>query len=324
MSDTLWGLLTVDVENMNSPLMRGAYNRNLVSIEIIRPIIKICDQFNIKAVFFMSVYEHCKFDKERVREVAQYIADQGHDVQLHTHPYWCYGREHMWQYSLSEQTKIIKDGCDILFDWLGKYPIAHRAGAYGINRDTIKALHANDIYIDSSMYHEHSNCKISWSKNQLVEADGVVEIPVTGLYRQHYLMIGNRLRIKYRKNFIKTDIDWCTLDELTHYIHQAKSNSLKLMNLFMHSYSFLKFDPKLRNFSTNFKNKTNLETFLKICTQDLGVRFITIQQFWNKYKDNPELFLGNDFVPVTSVYVDLPQRLVTNLKKIFSGNGENS
>jgi hypothetical protein len=315
MNNFLWALLTVDLENMNTPLMRGAYSRNLLSIKVIRPIVKICEQYDIKAVFFVSVYEHCKFDKKTIGEVVQYLADKGHDVQLHTHPYWCYGREHMWQFSLAEQTEIIKDGRNLLFEWLGRYPIAHRAGAYGINQETIQALHANKIPIDSSMYYQHRNCKICWSKNRIVEKNGVIEIPLTGFYRQTYLCLAN-FKIRYRKKFIKTDIDWCTLDELIHFVSEAKANDIKIMNLFLHSYSLLKLDPKSGTITDDTKNSRILEQFLQTCVQDHSIRFITIQQFQEMYKRRPQQFIGNDFVPVVSRDINTSHYIISKLKSL--------
>ena len=120
MNDFLWAFLTVDLENMNTPFKRGAYSGNLLSIQAVRPILDICAQFDIQAVFFVSVYEHCKFDKKTIAEVVQYLANKGHDVQLHTPPYWCYGRDYLRHFSLAEQTEIIANGRDLLFEWLGK------------------------------------------------------------------------------------------------------------------------------------------------------------------------------------------------------------
>ena len=301
MKNSVFAFLTVDTENMNSPLQKGSYSENLLSIESIRPIIDLCLEFNIKAVFFLSVFEHCKFNKESIRDIAQFLDSQGHDVQLHTHPYWCYGREHMWQYSLNEQIKIIKEGRNLLFEWLGRHPIAHRAGAYGINRDTIKALQVNNIHIDSSMYFGHPNCKLSWSKNRLIEKNKIVQIPVTGFFRKKYITLGN-YKIKYRKKFVKTDIDWCSIDELVHFGRDAQDNNIKIMNLFMHSYSLLAYNSNFSNFSLNEKKKQTLKRFLKICTRNLNIRFITFQQFWDRYRINPQQFHGSDCVPVIPFY----------------------
>ena len=49
---------------------------------------------------------------------------------------------------------------DDVHKWSGAHPISHRAGAYGANTDTLKALKKLNLEIDSSNFAEHNNCKI--------------------------------------------------------------------------------------------------------------------------------------------------------------------
>jgi hypothetical protein len=284
---------------MNTSLAEGKYNLNLFSIDVVEPVLKIFSRFGVKAVFFASVFECCRFNKNTIRDVIQHIDSQGHDIQLHTHPFWCYGREHMWQYSLSEQIDIISHGCELLKEWTGRYPVAHRAGAYGINQNTLKALRENDIFIDSSMFHRYDNCKVTWSINEIVKKEGIVEVPVTGFFRQQYISLGC-CKIKYKKKFIKTDINWCSIDELFYFVEQAQKNNIKIMNLFMHSYSLLKYNSKSDRFDINESNKQKLMEFLQTCTQNKNIYFITIQKFWEMYQQDPHQFSGSNYVPTTS------------------------
>ena len=322
MDDKIWILFTVDLENMNTPLLEGRYDHNLFSMDVVEPLLKILDRYKIKAVFFASVFECYRFGENEIARLLRYIHSCGHDIELHTHPYWRYGKEHMWQYVLSEQIQIMRHGRDLLTDWIGRPPIAHRAGAYSISQESLNAMHVNKIHIDSSMFYGHHNCKINWSKNQLVEKNGVVEIPVTGFCRQRYIGL-NRMKIRYRKDFIKTDLDWCSLDELTHFIQQAKSNDLKIMNFFMHSYSLLEHDGHFRHFKLDLKKGQTLCRFLKFCTQDIDTQFITIQQFWNEYQNNPHQFMGDDFVPVGSVNIDIIQFFLTRLNDFVGRKRKN-
>src|SRR5207249_9066268 len=106
----------------------------------------------------------------------------GHEIQLHTHPDLMYDpkRQSMHEYSLAEQTTIIRDGMALLREWTGKAPIAHRAGSYGANKDTLKALHANGIFLDSSFFYRHGNCRLPFANlNSPFKADGIWEVPVT-------------------------------------------------------------------------------------------------------------------------------------------------
>ncbi len=92
----------------------------------------------------------------------------------------------------------------------------------------------------------------------------------------------------------------------------------------MHSYSLLKHDSHFRHFKPDLKKEQTLSEFLKICTQDLGIHFITMQQLWNKYQRIPQQFLGSDFVPVSSINIDIIQLFLARLKEIVGGKNKNS
>jgi hypothetical protein len=314
MNNPLWLIITIDFENMNSWLKEGRYEQSLFTVDVIQPLLDLLDQHNVKAVFFASVFEHCLFGKNAIRKALKYLDAKGHDVQLHTHPYWCYGREHMWQYSLDEQIEIINNGCELFKEWFGRYPIAHRAGAYGINQDTLKALRHNDIFIDSSMFHKRQNCKVSWSRNQITEKDGTLEIPVTGFYKEKFLNL-KLLKIKYRKKFIKTDIDWCSNEELLYFVDEAKKNNIKVVNFFMHSYSVLKYDEKFKRFDRNEIALQNLNRCLSTWAQDNQIRFITLQELLKLYKKDSHLISGSDYVPVVQENIDVFRILSEKFRK---------
>lgn len=297
MHNSIWVILTVDLENMNSPLTNGKYDQNLFSTDVVKPLIRIFDQYGIKAVFFASVFEYCRWDKKSVGKVLQYIDSKNHDIQLHTHPSWCYDRQHMWQYSLGDQIKILKHGRQLFKEFLDRYPIAHRAGAYGLNKDTLEALRQNKIFIDSSMFHGHRNCKQTWTRNKVVRHNGIIEIPVTGFYRDDHIDL-KFFRVRYRRRFIKTDLDWCSMGELLDFVEQAKQNNTKVINLFMHSYSIIKPDGTYSQFLPNDSFKKKLNRFLELCSQDETLRFITVQEFWDLYQNDPKIFSGSDHVPI--------------------------
>jgi peptidoglycan/xylan/chitin deacetylase (PgdA/CDA1 family) len=296
--------ITIDLENMNTPLQEGRYTRNLFSIETIEPLLEILEKLSLKAVFFASVFEYSRFGEDKISNVLQQLHTAGHEIQLHTHPSWCFDKEHMWQYSLEEQIKIIKHGKDLIIKWLGKTPVAHRAGAYGVNWDTIEALRRNQFSIDSSMFFENNNCKINWSANTVVCFDKIVEIPVTGFYRNYYLNL-ILFKYKYRRRFVKTDIDWSSYDELRKFIESATKHHLKVINLFMHSYSFIMHDGNYKNFQINTENTEKLETFLRFCLQYKNIQFMTMEEFLSAYRESPNLYIGNDYIPTMKRHVNI-------------------
>ena len=83
------------------------------------------------------------------------------------------------------------------------------------------------------------------SYNQLAKKDGVLEIPVTGFYKDEIITFGPLKYKRVKDRFCKTDIDFCGFDDLTWFLNEAVENNLSVINFFMHSYSLLKFHKKI-------------------------------------------------------------------------------
>ena len=242
------------------------------------------------------------------------------DIQLHTHPAWRddprdFGqirelkkrssyypqdKDFMFKCSLEEQVEILEHGIGCLISWCGVRPVAHRAGGYGLNQDTISALHRVGIPIDSSMHYLHSNSKLTWSINRVVARDGIVEVPVTGLRRHQVVTLGPKRWIR-QIPFCKTDLNACSLDELLWFVSQAKSNDIRVMNLWMHSYSLLSFDNSFRWFRPDHNRIERLTQFLLATVDDPDVVYMSMTDFWLHYQKSPENFMGSDYLPTRYV-----------------------
>ena len=98
-----------------------------------------------------------------MRSAVELSTKRGHEVQLHTHPVWVDPdrRLNMHQLPLDEQVAIIEQGKELLAQWSGTNPIAHRAGAYGLNEVTLQALRLTGLPVDCSMYYDHPNCMVN-------------------------------------------------------------------------------------------------------------------------------------------------------------------
>ena len=156
----LYVIITVDLEDSQRPavvfneeikelkqMIYGEINNKYFGFP---KILEICNSHNIKATFFISVFDSKKYGENSFKTICQVIKENGHDVQLHTHPRRAYDktRREMYLYSLDEQIEIIREGKELIKEWTGEYPIAHRAGAYGLNENTLVALKENNIPID--------------------------------------------------------------------------------------------------------------------------------------------------------------------------------
>lgn len=297
-------------------------------------IAEMCERYGMKATYFLDVYAHAYYGKEALRTVATTLDSRGHDVQLHTHPAWfqdkrdhrklrelkahssCFPADKYWMNlnSLDEQIDILHHGKDLLEQWLDKPVIAHRAGAYALDINTIHALQKVGIPVDSSMYHSHPRCKVTWSKNQLVEDEGLLEVPVTVLKREIYWCWGNRIRQKRGSQFVKTDINWCDFADLKTFISEGKKARLPVLNLFLHSYSLIKSDRYFIKFVPDKRAIKCFQEILAFCADDPDIKPVSMRELWTLHQQGKVQFGDNDFVPSTKAkLVNVPAKLSERL-----------
>jgi len=280
---------------------------------------RIFAKYQLSATFFVDVYESSLYGEEPVGRLCQELTSLGQDVELHTHPSWrddprdfsfirslkrdrAFGvqdKDFLYKCSLREQKIILEWGISFLERWIGRKPIAHRAGGYGANEDTLRALSKVGISIDSSMF-EHPNCRLDLNRNCFDHRHGVVEVPITGFDRILNLHFGIKVMTR-RYPFWRTDIDGCSLDDLLWYVDVASGMEKGIMNLFMHSYSLLRFDHTFRWFRPDREKRSLLEVFLKKVTGNKNVKIVSMSSFYDDYVIGKGSISLNDIKDVRSV-----------------------
>jgi hypothetical protein len=309
MNDTrkplLYLIVSVDTESSDSP--RGRERTDLLlpmfygkigdSFWGFPKIMEICDRHRCQATFFVSVFQYRQYGENSIQEVCRKICEKGHDVQLHTHPIWAYDRRYMYDFTLPEQIKIIGHGAELLEKWTGSRPVAHRAGGYGMNEDTFAALEANAIAVDSSVFHGEPRCRFAPTRNRVIETGRVVELPVTICHVKPEISLGP-LTFKQSPRYMKTDIDAASLEVLLRFVEEAKASHLRVMNLFLHSYSFLNFDSSFSCVRPDQGEVEKFDRFLAAVTGDPDIQIISVKRFHELYLENPEVFTGaSDDIP---------------------------
>jgi hypothetical protein len=153
---------------------------------------EVLDRHGLKAVFFVDPMPALLFGVQLIRDIVQPIIERGHDVQLHMHSEWLQyvqasplnGRlgNHIKSFSLEDQATLIRYARDVLMEAGAPAPIAFRAGNYGANDDTLRALALNQIQYDSSFCPgiAKSACDIglSHSVEAPLEHCGTIEVPI--------------------------------------------------------------------------------------------------------------------------------------------------
>lgn len=160
------------------------------------------NRYGLKASFFVESLFAGAVGFEPLRRIVRAIQGGGHDVQLHLHTEWLDkladsplpGRagQHLKDFSLDEQSILISTGLANLRECGVDEVQAFRAGNYGANLDTLRALAQNGIFIDTSYNacYRSSSCGIE-TPDLLLQPRrlaGVLEFPISFFcdYPGHY------------------------------------------------------------------------------------------------------------------------------------------
>lgn len=162
----------------------------------------LLNQHGLKATYFVEALFGSAIGLGPLREIVQLVRDGGHEVQLHLHTEWlreirdpalpAQFQQHIRQFSLEDQTRLIARGVENLIACGATDVCAFRAGNFGANFDTLRALAANGLKFDSS----HNTCYLDTTCQmptdslllQPREIEGVWEYPVSFFvdYPGHY------------------------------------------------------------------------------------------------------------------------------------------
>jgi hypothetical protein len=151
--------------------------------------------YGLTGVFFVEPLFSTRFGLEPLVEILGLIREEGHEIQLHLHTEWVdesnqplldnvsRKRQYLRYFSLEEQTILIQAGA-LLIESAGAPRVnAFRAGGFGFNRDTLRALNANHITFDSSynasMLGQDSGVSPEMPLVEPIECEGVYEYPMT-------------------------------------------------------------------------------------------------------------------------------------------------
>jgi len=191
--------LTVDTEFSNHKDDLGVFGRvggKDCGLEFMADLL---NRYGIKSTFFVDVYTDRREYIPRFTDACLSLKRQGHDLELHTHPEGLFDQKKgsMKDYSIQAQIDIVRKGKVIFQEWFGDGPVAHRAGDWGADENTLRALKENGIFVDCSYFHLWRNCrlnKIMRSQNAPLEVSGVLELPPS-VYRTTSLGVFHPLRL---------------------------------------------------------------------------------------------------------------------------------
>ena len=296
--DTEVGELHADRADAFEIFIKGEIKDREVGVKLINDL---ASEYGAMVEHFVDVYPYERYDECKFERLCGDIIWGGHGVNLHTHPSGRYdkNRKFMWQYSVDEQTEIINFGKQKIKEWIGIDVLAHRAGGYGANDDTIQALKFNGIFIDSSFFYKNKNCKINYDYiNKASEKNGVLQLPISVYEKQKRYSF-----IKTKSSFQKFDFRYgSSADEILKAIDLMPENCIIV--LFLHSFNFLNLkysfkDKKYVTISINDKLINEYKRLLASIANKTECKFIPIK----------DLDMGGlsdkDFVPTIHTDADM-------------------
>jgi peptidoglycan/xylan/chitin deacetylase (PgdA/CDA1 family) len=207
-------------------------------------IVRLLDARGWSGTFFLNVYEHQRWGEAAMRNIAVQLQGAGQDVALHTHPHWVYdaSRRAMYQYSLDEQTAIVRDGVHLLREWTGRPVVAHRAGGYAADERTLTALQRSGVLVDSSMFWTDPDSRLDalgFPRNLPTYHAGVAEIPVSVYQRDDRPAIFEHVLGPVSK-VTKIDPNWFVDGaEARNAIRALVEVNVPVLVVFLHSFSFM-------------------------------------------------------------------------------------
>jgi hypothetical protein len=152
-------------------------------------------EHGLTGVFFVEPLFSTRFGLDPLSEIVGLVRERGQELQLHLHTEWVdesreplldniTGKKQLLRYfSLQDQTILIQAGAKLIELAGGQSVNAFRAGSFGFNRDTLRALARNHIAFDSSynasILGRDSGVSPDVPLVEPIECEGVYEYPMT-------------------------------------------------------------------------------------------------------------------------------------------------
>ncbi|MDC0886717.1 polysaccharide deacetylase family protein [Altererythrobacter sp.] len=265
------------------------------------------EQYGQKAVFFVDPMPALQWGVAAIEDVVGPIVEAGQDVQLHCHTEWLEivgsanplknrTGQHIKDFTFDEQCQLLEWSRDMLIAAGAPKPVAFRAGNYGANDDTLRALAATGIRYDTSHCPALvgiADNAISLSQNDQhpVLYEGVIELPVGCIGT-----VGGGLR--------HAQLTALSLDELTAAIVHARDNQARSFTMVSHSFELI----NRRKLAVNSIVRNRFEGLCRELQGMSGVRT-------GNYRDTPPLHGSSaaDYEPLPASALRSGRRVVQQL-----------
>lgn len=247
--------------------------------------LSILEEFNIPAIFFVEPLFSAKFGLEPLKEIVGLIQEKNQEIQLHLHTEWVdevgdyllpgitSKLKNLTYCSREQQSQLIRWGLERLAEVGVNNINAFRAGSFGANRDTLRAVADNKLTYDTSYNLSSSVGVADMAPGELLNQprfiDNVYEYPVS------------ITRDPIRKNYRNVQINALSYTELKNYIDSAHEMGWDSVVVVTHNFELLSRDKtkmdkyavsRFRRFCQyidNNRDRFNVTGFQKLTPQNI-------------------------------------------------------
>lgn len=233
----------------------------------IERMMDLLERRHVHGTFFLNVYDVAKHGEDSIAAVAKLVQARGHDLELHTHPRPMFPFYGISRAPFEEQVEILEKGISLIEAWTGRRPMAHRAGAFLANLETLRALERVGLEADSSLApgsHAVLPLVHELGPSELPQYVGNVwEVPVTYF---------DQLRFGPWHSTRTLDIEGCSLAEIESVTRWAVRRGCPTVCLLMHSFSFT------RHGKPGWRVIRRFEALLEWLERQEGIQCATVEQ----------------------------------------------
>ena len=295
-------VITVDIEFSTHPGEVGLTGRIGGQEFGVSKLAELCQRHGVRATFFVDV---CNVQGERerlMRETGLRLREAGHDLQLHTHPEWAHDprRSLMSEYERDEQTDILVQSRARFERWFGVSPVAYRAGDWSANDNTLAALRAAAIPVDSSLFFGWPPCELTnpeGASNRPRRCGEVLELPPT-IFRNRGPGCAYRL----------LSTDGQPYGEVAAVVRQLTAGRSPVLVSVYHSFSFLGWNRRRTRYWVERNEMHKFERFVETIARDPRAVSSTVRDLYEQYQRDPAFLLDRpDGVPESPVRFAVPR-----------------
>ena len=221
--------------------------------------LKVLNDNGQRAVYFVEPLFATRFGIAPLEEIVGLITEAGQAVELHLHTEWVdeaitpifpqvrEKRQHIRYFSFEEQCVLLNRAIRLMQDAGAGRLHAYRAGSFGADNTTLRALATTGIGIDSSLNTTAEPCGIEapTTLRQAAMLEGVLEVPMStftdGIGKQR-----------------PAQLTACSFPEMKAALNDALRLHWNLFVILSHSFELLN-DSKTR------KNSIVVRRFVRLC-----------------------------------------------------------